>query len=186
MRWLTFALALPAIVQAHDPISTKLTWAQEISRIVYKRCVGCHSPEGKSPMSLLTYEDARPWAKAIKEQVLNRQMPPWGAVKGFGDFSNDASLTQDEMNRIAEWVEGGAPEGDTIYLPPTPKPVPAPTLPRGVHTRTRHRASDTPRDPSHDIRGIHTGRSSLAGWICHSASLAKKLQGCLESDVCIP
>jgi len=136
MRWLTFALALPAIVQAHDPISTKLTWAQEISRIVYKRCVGCHRPEGKSPMSLLTYEDARPWAKAIKEQVLNRQMPPWGAVKGFGDFSNDASLTQDEMNRIAEWVEGGAPEGDTIYLPPTPKPVPAPALPRGVRTRT--------------------------------------------------
>jgi hypothetical protein len=135
MRWLTFALALPAIVQAHDPISTKLTWAQEISRIIYKRCSGCHRPEGKSPMSLLTYEEARPWAKAIKEQVLNRQMPPWGAVKGFGDFSNDASLTQDEMNRIAEWVEGGAPEGDAIYLPPAPKPAPAPALPRGVRTR---------------------------------------------------
>ena len=58
MRWLTFALALPAIVLAHDPISTKLTWAQEISRIVYKRCVGCHRPEGKFSMSLLTYEEA--------------------------------------------------------------------------------------------------------------------------------
>ena len=81
-------------------------------------------------MSLLTYEEARPWAKAIKEQVLNRQMPPWGAVKGFGDFSNDASLTQDEINRLAEWVEGGAPEGETIYLPPAPEPVPAPALPR--------------------------------------------------------
>ena len=63
-------------------------------------------------MSLLTYESARPWAKAIKEEVLNRRMPPWGAVKGFGDFRDDPSLTQDEITRIAEWVEGGAPEGD--------------------------------------------------------------------------
>ena len=87
-------------------------------------------------MSLLTYEEVRPWAKAIKEQVLSRQMPPWGAVKGFADFRNDVSLTQDEINRIAEWVEGGAPEGDTIYLPRTPKVAAAPTPPRGVRTRT--------------------------------------------------
>jgi hypothetical protein len=87
-------------------------------------------------MPLLTYEETRPWAKAIKEQVLSRQMPPWGAVKGFGDFSNDVSLTQDEINRLAEWVEGGAPEGDAMYLPPPPKPVVELPSPRGKRTKS--------------------------------------------------
>ena len=127
-------LLLLLIAVARPGNAQTVTWSEHIAPIVYNNCAGCHRPEGKSPMSLLTYEEARPWAKAIKEQVLNRQMPPWGAVKGFGDFSNDASLTQDEMNRIAEWVEGGAPEGDAIYLPPAPKPAPAPALPRGVRT----------------------------------------------------
>jgi hypothetical protein len=86
-------------------------------------------------MALITYDEARPWAKANKEQVLNRQMPPWGAVKGFGDFRDDPSLTQDEMNRIAEWVEGGAPEGEAIYLPTAPKPQVTPSAPRGRRTR---------------------------------------------------
>lgn len=71
-------------------------------------------------MSLATYDEARPWAKAIRDEVLNRRMPPWGAIKGFGDFANDVSLSQDEINRLAEWVEGGAPEGDPQYLRPAP------------------------------------------------------------------
>ena len=81
----------------------------------------------------MNYESARPWAKAIKEEVLNRTMPPWGAVKGFGDFRDDTSLTQDEITRIAEWVEGGAPEGDLIYLPPSPVAPPKPPVPRARH-----------------------------------------------------
>ena len=72
-------------------------------------------------MPLLTYAQARPWAKAMKEEVLARRMPPWGAVKGFGAFRNDPSLTQEEIDRIAQWVEGGAPEGDERYLPPAPE-----------------------------------------------------------------
>ena len=72
-------------------------------------------------MPLTAYSESRPWAKAIKEEVLERKMPPWGAVKGFGEFRNDAALTQDEIMRIAEWVEGGAPEGDPVYLPPAPQ-----------------------------------------------------------------
>jgi hypothetical protein len=75
-------------------------------------------------MSLLTYQQARPWAKAIKEEVLERRMPPWGAVKGFGDFKNDVSLSQEEISTIANWVEGGAPEGEVKYLPEQP-PVPS-------------------------------------------------------------
>jgi hypothetical protein len=110
---------------AHDPITTKLTWTREISRIVHKHCASCHR-EGGRAMSLLTYEEARPWAKAIKEEVLERRMPPWGAVKGFGDFKNDISLSQEQMDLIANWVEGGAPEGDTKYLPPAPVFSPEP------------------------------------------------------------
>jgi hypothetical protein len=86
-------------------------------------------------MPLTTYSEARPWAKAIKEEVLQRRMPPWGAVKGFGDFRDDASLTQDEITRIAEWVEGGAPEGDPVYLPSTRPRVAESNLPKGRRTR---------------------------------------------------
>jgi mono/diheme cytochrome c family protein len=121
---------------AHDPISTKLTWTQEISRIVYKRCVSCHRDGGGAPMPLVTYEQARPWAKAIKEEILNRSMPPWGAVKGFGDFRDDPSLTQDEINRIAEWVEGRSPEGETAYLPSVPDVSGKPALPRGKRVQS--------------------------------------------------
>ena len=76
------------MLSAHDVISTKLTWSREVSRIIYKRCASCHH-EGGSAFSLMTYEEARPWAKAIKEEVLERRMPPFGAVKGFGDFRDD-------------------------------------------------------------------------------------------------
>jgi hypothetical protein len=109
---------------AHDPITTKLTWSREVSRIVYKHCANCHR-DGGSAMSLLNYQDARPWAKAIKEEVLGRRMPPWGAVKGFGDFSNDISLSQEELDLVAQWVEGGAPEGDSKYMPAAPVFSPA-------------------------------------------------------------
>jgi hypothetical protein len=120
--------ALPAA--AHDPITTKLTWTREISRIVYKRCAGCHREGGRAPMPLLTYEEARPWAKAIKEEVLERRMPPGGVVKGFGDFVDDGALSQEELHLLADWVEGGAPEGDPVYLPvPPAAPGPEPYTP---------------------------------------------------------
>ena len=115
---------------AHDPITTKLLWTQEISRIVNKHCASCHR-EGGGAMSLMTYDEARPWAKAIRDEVLARRMPPWGAVKGVGEFRDDPSLSQIEIDMIVNWVEGGAPKGDDIYLPPAPhfsaeaKPPPA-------------------------------------------------------------
>ena len=105
-----------AMLTAHDPITTKVTWSREISRLIARRCLGCHR-EGGSAMALGTYEEARPWAKAIKEQALNRTMPPWGAVKGFGAFQNDTGLTQAEIELIGDWVEGGAPMGDPAFLP---------------------------------------------------------------------
>jgi len=108
--------SLPVI--AHEPVTTSLTWTQEISRIFYARCLSCHSE--KSPIPLVAYDQVRPWAKAIRDEVLERRMPPWGAVRGFGEFRDDASLTLPEIEMIVYWVEGGAPKGEDIYLPETP------------------------------------------------------------------
>lgn len=106
-------------LSAHDVISTKITWSREISRIVYKRCVSCHR-EGGAVFSLLTYQEARPWAKAIKEEVLERRMPPFAAVKGFGELRDDKAITQEELHLIADWVEGGSPEGEPSLMPKPP------------------------------------------------------------------
>jgi hypothetical protein len=112
-------------LHAHDPITTKITWSREVSRIVYLRCLSCHRAGGAA-FSLARYEEARPWAVAIKEEVLLRRMPPWNAVKGFGRFRDERSLTQQELATIADWVEGGAPEGDPRDLPPRPPETPLP------------------------------------------------------------
>ncbi len=130
-------LLLPTVGAGHDPITTKLTWTQEISRIVYKHCVSCHH-DGGAAMSLVAYDEARPWAKAIRDEVLERRMPPWGPVKGFGAFRDDRSLTDPEIEMLTLWVEGGAPKGDDVYLPAPPKfPVLAGTsaAPRGIAVR---------------------------------------------------
>ena len=119
VRGAALALLAAAGALAHDPITTKLLWTQEISRIVYKRCATCHR-QGGAAMSLMTYDEARPWAKAIRDEVIARRMPPWGAVKGVGAFRDDPSLSQIEIDMIVNWVEGGAPQGNDIYLPPAP------------------------------------------------------------------
>ncbi len=118
------ALLLPTTTTAHDVITTKVTWSREISRLAFKRCVSCHRDGGRA-FALVTYEQARPWAKAIKEEVDERRMPPWGAVKGFGEFKDDRGLTQEQIELIDDWVEGGAPEGDPTLLPKLPDPAPA-------------------------------------------------------------
>ncbi len=114
---------------AHDPITTQVTWDREVFRLISSRCISCHR-EGGAAFSLATYEAARPWAKAIKEETLERRMPPFGAVKGFADLRDDPSLTQEQLELISDWVEGGAPEGDASLLPsvipvPAKKEVPA-------------------------------------------------------------
>jgi hypothetical protein len=142
----TSFLLLPALGAAHEPITTKLTWTQEISRIVYKHCAGCHREGGAAPMSLITYEESRPWAKAIRDEVLERRMPPWGAVKGFGQFRDDQSLADTEIEMLVLWVEGGAPKGDDIYLPSVPA-FPAvsksPPPSRGITVRGQTRLAHT-------------------------------------------
>jgi hypothetical protein len=130
-RLALLVLAASTLGQAHDFISTKLTWTEHVSRIFYRRCVSCHREGGPAPMPLATYGQARPWAKAVKVQVLSRRMPPWGPRKGYGEFRDDRSLSQEEIAVISSWVEGGAPEGDALYLDAEkiPKDFPAPEPP---------------------------------------------------------
>ena len=116
--------------RGHDLITTPITWTKEISRIVYQRCASCHRPGAKA-FSLLTYTEARPWAVAIKEEVLSRRMPPWGAVKGFGDFKDDGGLSAEQIELIMAWVDGGVPEGERKFLPARPKPAAKGAVPRG-------------------------------------------------------
>ena len=148
IRWfLTLGLLLWApLAGAHEVITTKITWTREIVRIFESRCFSCHT-EGskKAPFSLRTYDEARPWAKAISEEVLERRMPPSNAAKGFGPhFANNPALSQEEINLIAEWVEGGAPQGDPKYLPPpsTANP-PSTAAPRGPRLVLRSPAYTT-------------------------------------------
>ncbi len=115
-----FIVGVGISLSAHDVFSTKITWSREISRIIDKRCASCHR-EGGSSFALTTFEQARPWAKAIKEEVLERRMPPFGAIKGFGDLADDEALTQEEIHLIADWVEGGSPEGDPALLDKNPE-----------------------------------------------------------------
>ncbi|MEO8049949.1 MAG: cytochrome c [Acidobacteriota bacterium] len=127
---LVFSAALlagmPGAALGHDIITTKITFDREIVRIVYARCAICHR-EGGSAFSLTSYNEARPWAKAIQEEVLERRMPPWGAVKGFGDFRDDQALTPEQIELVGDWVEGGSPEGEEKDLPQTPKWTAPPT-----------------------------------------------------------
>jgi hypothetical protein len=95
---------------SHKPITTPIIFKKEIAQIFQRKCFTCHS-ENNLAMPFTTYELARPWARAIREEVLERRMPPWGAVAGFGHFSNDVSLTPREMDIILSWADGGAPSG---------------------------------------------------------------------------
>ena len=107
------------VAHAHD-VTTNVTWNREVSRIFYARCAACHRPGG-SAFSLMSYQEASPWARAIKDAVLTRSMPPWGAVKGFGSFRNDQALTQEEIDLVERWINGGSPEGNPNDLPARPK-----------------------------------------------------------------
>lgn len=108
-------------LRAHDVSTTPITWNREISRIFYERCASCHRPGGTS-FSLMTYVDVQPRAVAIRDAVLSRRMPPWGAVSGFGDFRNNQALTAEQIELITDWVQDDTPKGNNPrMLPPTPK-----------------------------------------------------------------
>jgi hypothetical protein len=95
-----------------------VTFNKDVLPILQRNCQTCHRPGNIAPMSLLTYENARPWAKAMKAAVSSRKMPPWFADRESGHFSNDPSLKQEEIDTIVQWVDGGAAQGDPKDAPP--------------------------------------------------------------------
>ena len=99
------------------------TYAKDVAPIMMDKCQNCHRPDQVAPMSLLTYEEVRPFARAIKQKVQTRMMPPWHVDKTVGvrKFKNDISLSDDQIDTIARWVDAGAPLGDPKDLPPAKK-----------------------------------------------------------------
>src|SRR4029453_755016 len=97
----------------------QVTFNKDVAPILQKACQDCHRPGMMAPMSLLTYKDARPWARSIKTKVSSREMPPWFIDKhvGIQKFKNDPSLSDKEIETIAKWVDSGAPEGNPADLP---------------------------------------------------------------------
>src|SRR4051812_25141660 len=90
----------------------EVTFYKDVLPVLQSRCQECHRPGEAAPMSLLTYKDARPWAKAIREAVLTKKMPPWFADPAHGKFSNDRSLPESEKQVLTAWADGGALEGN--------------------------------------------------------------------------
>ncbi len=119
VRSLIAALAAGGIAAATNP--SPVTFSRDVAPILQKHCQTCHRPGEAAPMSFLTYRETRPWAKAIRESVLLRKMPPWFADPRFGKFANDRSLSQSDISTLASWAENGAPEGDPKDLPPPRK-----------------------------------------------------------------
>jgi hypothetical protein len=125
MRPVGFVLAVACLGSAATvSTSQQVTFSKDIAPILQAKCQDCHQPNSIAPMSLITYQETRPWAKSIRERVLTHQMPPWHIDKSVGiqSFKNDISLSDAQIERIVRWVDTGAPEGDPKDLPP-PKPL---------------------------------------------------------------
>jgi hypothetical protein len=129
---LTIAVAIVAQISAlaadakpaNAGVREQVTFSKDVAPILQAKCQECHQPNSIAPMSLITFQQARPWARSIKERVVTRQMPPWHIDQSVGvqKFKNDMSLTNEQVDTIARWVDGGALEGDPKDLPPA-KPL---------------------------------------------------------------
>ena len=100
-----------SIVRAHDPVPATPTFARDIRPLLAAHCTACHVDGGSAPMPLTTAEELRPWARAIRAQVLTRRMPKWHAARGYGAFLNDATLTPYEQAVFTGWLDAGMPDG---------------------------------------------------------------------------
>ena len=114
------------VYSRHVPITTKIVFNREIAQIFQRKCFQCHT-DGNVSVPLTTYKEARPWAVAIKEEILEKRMPPWGAASGYGHFANDMSLTGREISLILSWADGGAPSG-VLLADEDKQPVFVPSL----------------------------------------------------------
>jgi len=124
MKHLSFALAAiaiaPVLAVAADAGRPAPTFAKDVAPILQAKCQECHRKGTAAPMSLVTYEETRPWAKSIRYRVVTKNMPPWhlDQTVGIQHFQNDRSLTPAEIATISGWVDAGAPQGDPKDMPP--------------------------------------------------------------------
>ena len=116
------AVAAPAL--AADAPARQVTFSKDVAPIFQEKCQACHQPNSIAPMSLITYQEARPWARSIKDRVAARQMPPWHIDPSVGvqKFKNDMWLTQEQIDTIVRCVDGCALQRDPKDLPPA-KPL---------------------------------------------------------------
>jgi hypothetical protein len=114
--------ATPPLASAQTPAAGNATptFTKDVAPIFQEKCQACHRPGNIGPMSLVTYEETRPWLRSIKTRVATREMPPWHLDKGVGiqKFINDASLSDAQIDTIVRWIDGGAPRGDAKDMPP--------------------------------------------------------------------
>jgi hypothetical protein len=104
--------------QAGAPAATP-TFVKDVAPVLAKNCMGCHRPGEVAPMPLRTYEEVRPWARSIREAVVQRAMPPWHADAKYGKFANERRLTDAEIDVLVRWANGGAPRGEGNFTAPT-------------------------------------------------------------------
>src|ERR1700675_833206 len=104
-------LAVPALFVCASSYGA-VTFHKDVEPILQRSCQECHRPGEIAPMAFMTYEQVRPYAKAIKSDVLLKKMPPWPADPHYSKFENDRSLTPEEIQTISAWVDSGAKEGD--------------------------------------------------------------------------
>jgi len=116
VRLLLLAASCAAIAAAAGANETA-TFNKDVLPVLQKNCQSCHRPGEVAPMSLLTYQEARPWAKAIKAAVLSKKMPPWFADSKYGHFDNERRLTDAEVKTLTAWADNGAPEGNSKDKP---------------------------------------------------------------------
>jgi len=125
-RLMTFGavLAFTAPALAAETPAKPATFSRDVAPILQAKCQECHQPNSIAPMSLITYQEVRPWARSIKERVATRQMPPWHIDRSVGvqHFKNDMSLSDEQVDTIVRWVDEGAVQGDPRDLPP-PRPL---------------------------------------------------------------
>jgi mono/diheme cytochrome c family protein len=115
--------ALPVFVQpvdAHKPVTSQYTFTEDVYPIVKERCGACHAPNGVAPMSLLTYDDARPWAESIRLELASGHMPPWFGDPGFAELRDLHQLSPRDIDVVLTWVTGGTPRGPESPTPAGP------------------------------------------------------------------
>src|SRR5882724_9687976 len=149
IKFFIAVLVISTCALAADQPPAPVTFNKDVLPVLQKNCQACHRPGQMGPMSFLTYESTRAWAKAIKEAVLVRKMPPWFADPKVGHFVNDRSLKQSEIDTLVKWADGGAPQGDA-------KDAPAPLQwPEGWHIQpdiiVKGPTFDVPANPKNNV-----------------------------------